>query len=102
MLDAHIDRALLDNFLTEYKPDYLWLPVEKAKEFDGETVFEQGNYALVKMADGRAYPLYDEFSFQADCGVGFPTLPTTPPATHPSVAAITLIFEYEAINLPYF
>ena len=62
MLDAHIDRALLDNFLTEYKPDYLWLPADKAAEFDGKTVFEQGNYALVKMSDSRAYPLYDELA----------------------------------------
>lgn len=62
MLDAHIDRALLDNFLTEYKPDYLWLPADKAAEFDGKTVFEQGNYALVKRADSRAYPLYDELA----------------------------------------
>lgn len=62
MLDAHIDRALLDNFLTEYKPDYLWLPVDKAAEFDGKTVFNQGNYALVKREGSRAYPLYDELA----------------------------------------
>lgn len=62
MLDAHIDRTLLDNFLTEYKPDYLWLSADKAAEFNGKTIFEQGNYALVKMSDSRAYPLYDELA----------------------------------------
>lgn len=62
MLDAHIDRALLGNFLTEYKPDYLWLSADKAAEFNGKTVFEQGNYALVKMSDSRTYPLYDELA----------------------------------------
>ena len=39
MLDAHIDNELLGNFLNEYKPDYLWLPEEKAGDFSGDNVY---------------------------------------------------------------
>lgn len=31
MLDEHIDREALGEFLTAYKPDYLWLPEKKPR-----------------------------------------------------------------------
>lgn len=62
MLDEHIDRELLDNFLTLYKPDYLWLPTDKAAEFEGEAVYASNGYTLLKRADEHVYPLYGELA----------------------------------------
>ena len=62
MLDEHIDRELLDNFLTLYKPDYLWLPNEKTTDFEGEAVYFSNGYTLLKRADEHVYPLYGELA----------------------------------------
>lgn len=62
MLDEHIDRELLDNFLTLYKPDYLWLPTDKTAEFEGEAVYASNGYTLLKRADEHVYPLYGELA----------------------------------------
>ncbi len=62
MLDEHIDREALGEFLTAYKPDYLWLPEKKAAEFDGRAVYADCGYALVKRTDEHVFPLYDELA----------------------------------------
>ncbi len=62
MLDEHIDRELLNNFLNLYKPDYLWLPTDKTDEFEGKAVYDTKGYTLLKRADERAYPLYQELA----------------------------------------
>ena len=62
MLDEHIDRELLDNFLNLYKPDYLWLPSDKTTEFDGEIVYSSNGYSLLKRKDEHAYPLHDKLA----------------------------------------
>lgn len=62
MLDAHIDADLLNHFLTAYRPDYLWVPADKAAEFDGENVYESCGYALIKRADENVYPLYKDLA----------------------------------------
>ena len=62
MLDAHIDADLLHHFLTAYGPDYLWVPAEQAADFEGEKVYESCEYALIKRADEKVYPLYEELA----------------------------------------
>lgn len=62
MLDEHLDSELLDRFLAEYRPDYLWVPEQKAPDFDGQTVYTDDGYALVRRADEHAFPLYDELA----------------------------------------
>jgi acyl-CoA synthetase (AMP-forming)/AMP-acid ligase II len=62
MLDVHIAPDLLAHFLTAYRPDYLWVPIEKAGEFEGTTVYESCGYALIKRAAECAYPLYKELA----------------------------------------
>lgn len=62
MLDEHIDGALLDNFLSMYRPDYLWLPVKDAVRFDGQAVYSAYGYTLLKRPDEHVYPLYDELA----------------------------------------
>lgn len=48
LLDANKDSELLHQLLKVYQPEYLWLPKERADEFDGYTVYELKEYALFK------------------------------------------------------
>ena len=61
LLNAQIDRELLNNLLELYKPSYLWLPEEQAGQFSGmEAVYEAYGYVLLKTDYDKKYPLYDE------------------------------------------
>ena len=62
MLDEHIDRGALDGFLRTYRPDYLWLPEQSAPEFDGEIVYTDNGYALLKRPDRNVFPLFDDLA----------------------------------------
>ena len=62
MLDEHIDRELLNNFLSLYKPDYLWLPSCLVREFHGEAVYNSNGYTLLKCFDEHVYPLYEQLA----------------------------------------
>lgn len=62
MLDAHIDSQLLHQFLNEYKPDYLWVPENQKDNFDGDIVYQNLNYALIKTRNDKVYPLFDELA----------------------------------------
>ena len=62
MLDEHIDRSLLENFLRLYRPDYLWLPNTALESFDGRKVYSAHGYTLLKRSDEYAFKLYDELA----------------------------------------
>lgn len=62
MLDEHIDLELLNNFLNYYRPDYLWLPSDKADNFTGKIVCSSNGYSLLKRTDEHVYPLYEELA----------------------------------------
>lgn len=62
MLDAHIDRVLLHNFLNIYKPDYLWVPAENEAEFSGREVYRNWDYVLIKTENEHIYPLHDDLA----------------------------------------
>lgn len=62
LLDGHIDRELLDNFLRLYRPDYLWLPIAQSSDFEGDIVFSAYGYALLKRADEHCFPLHDDLA----------------------------------------
>lgn len=62
MLDVHIDAALLKHFFEVYKPDYLWVPEERAGDFVGKAVFSELGYVLVKCTESRTYQIYDELA----------------------------------------
>lgn len=62
MLDEHVDRDLLKNFLAMYKPDYLWLPDNTAPEFVGDAVCSLHGYTLLKRADEHVYPLHENLA----------------------------------------
>ena len=62
MLDEHIDRSLLENFLTLYRPDYLWLPDAAVAEFEGAPLYSAHGYTLLKRADEHVYRLHDDLA----------------------------------------
>ena len=62
MLDEQLDKDLLVSFLHLYKPDFLWLPENRVCEFEGEEVYRDCNYALIKRLDTASYPMYNELA----------------------------------------
>jgi len=61
LLNAHLEKELLNNLLDSYLPSYLWTPEEMAAEFAGmETVYSSYNYTLLKTGYDKKYELYDE------------------------------------------
>ena len=62
MLDRHVDRALLDSFLETYRPGYLWLPQEDSAALLGDPVYSAHGYTLLKRAEERPFPLYNELA----------------------------------------
>lgn len=63
MLDAHLDRELLNNFLEIYKPDYIWLPDGHVDEFSGfKKVYSALNYALLKTPYTKEFELHEDLA----------------------------------------
>lgn len=63
LLNAHIDRELLDNLLGLYCPAYLWIPKEQTGQFpEMETVYESYGYVLLRTGYDKNYPLYEELA----------------------------------------
>lgn len=60
MLDAHMDKELLDTLIKTYCPDYLWIPSALAGEHDGCCELEFGGYSLLRTQYDHKYPLNDE------------------------------------------
>ncbi len=58
LLNAHLEKELLDNLLVKYKPSYLWIPQELFIEFpEMEIVYSAWNYALVRTGFHIQYKL---------------------------------------------
>ncbi len=63
MLNAHLDRTLLNDLLVKYAPSYLWVPSDMAGDFTGmEIVYAAYSYNLLKTGYDRQYTLYDELA----------------------------------------
>jgi long-chain acyl-CoA synthetase len=62
LLDAHLDRELLNSLIDSYKPDYLWLPAAIALALDYEAVYTALDYTLVKTPFIKSYKLFDELA----------------------------------------
>lgn len=63
LLNAHIDRELLDHLLSLYCPAYLWMPEDQTGQFPGmESVYEAYGYVLLRTGYGRNFPLYKELA----------------------------------------
>ena len=63
LLNAGLDRTMIEDLLTTYCPSYLWLPERKAAEFKSmETVYTAHGYCLMKTGCGTQYPLHDDLA----------------------------------------
>jgi acyl-CoA synthetase (AMP-forming)/AMP-acid ligase II len=63
LLNADIDREMLDALLENYRPDYLWLPSDMADRFgDCGNVYAAWGYSLLKTRHARAFALNDDLA----------------------------------------
>lgn len=62
LLDAHLNREMLDSLIQAYKPDYLWLPAEVSYEFKYKQVYKALDYVLVKTPYTKAFDLFDNLA----------------------------------------
>jgi len=63
MLDSKMDQELLTGLMKIYKPQYLWLPNERANEFpDSQIVFSKHNYSLVKLNQNSSFSLHPDLA----------------------------------------
>lgn len=63
MLDAKLDKDLLDNLINIYEPSYIWLSSELAdKYFDEIPKFESYQYSLVQLPNNKKTELSDDLA----------------------------------------
>lgn len=63
LLNARINKDFLDRLSATYKPAYLWLPSEKAKEANwGTQVYSHGRFSLLKTAYVTDYALHEDLA----------------------------------------
>lgn len=63
LLNAHLERELLNNLLSTYRPSYLWVPKEQAGQFeDAVQVYESFGYALLRTGYKTLQPLHDDLA----------------------------------------
>lgn len=61
LLNAHLDKELLDNLLNMYMPSYLWVPEEqKASYASTDVVYENMGYCLLRICYEKKYTMADE------------------------------------------
>ena len=63
LLNAHLEKELLDNLVGTYKPEYIWVPTEMCTEYEkynAQNVFSEYGYTLLKTTFDANYELYDE------------------------------------------
>ncbi len=61
LLNANMDRGMLEHLLETYHPSYLWMPEEKAGQFRGfQAVYRAYSYALLQTGYGIGYPMHGE------------------------------------------
>lgn len=63
LINDSINYELFDNLLLMYKPEYIWLPREKARAANwGSEVYYYGNYVLLKTDYVIYYKLHDDLA----------------------------------------
>ena len=61
LLNAHLERNLLDELLVAYEPKFLWVPEGQTDGFTGmEHVYSSYGYCLLKTGYSTEYPLFPE------------------------------------------
>ena len=63
LLHDSINRELFDNLLLTYKPEYIWLPCEKAKSANwGREVYHYGNYVFLRTDYFIDYEIHEDLA----------------------------------------
>lgn len=63
LLNAHLERELLDHLLEIYQPKFLWLPDGQSADFpEMETVYQGYDYSLLKTGYKKEYPLHPDLA----------------------------------------
>jgi long-chain acyl-CoA synthetase len=63
MLDASMDKGLLENLISTYNPEYIWFPTVMADQFTNEEIiYSILGYSLIKLYDNSAYELHDDLA----------------------------------------
>ena len=61
LLNSNLDENLLNNLLNTYKPEFIWLPAEQIKQFQGmRKIHEAYNYVLLKTDYEKSYALHED------------------------------------------
>lgn len=63
LLNARINKDFLEKLLRHYRPAYVWLPSDKAREAAwGSQVYSHGRFSLLKTAYGTDYALHEDLA----------------------------------------
>lgn len=63
LLNAHMDRSLLEQLILRYRPSYLWMPEEDAASFEKYPKACQAfGYCLLETGFGAAYPMHEDLA----------------------------------------
>lgn len=61
LLNAHLERELMNGLLYSYCPEFIWVPEKMVAEFHGmENVYTAYSYCLLKTNYDKQYPMYPE------------------------------------------
>ncbi|MGA2405360.1 MAG: AMP-binding protein [Bacteroidales bacterium] len=59
LLDASLDKELLDDLIEAYKPEYLWLPKYRLPEFSqAKVIYPADEYSLIKLEFDKTFQLH--------------------------------------------
>ena len=63
MIDAALDVGLLTALRTAYRPNYAWIPAERAEEFQpSRTILRRDEYVLLDLAEKNPFPLHEDLA----------------------------------------
>ncbi|MCK9206673.1 MAG: AMP-binding protein [Salinivirgaceae bacterium] len=77
LLDAGLDKELLDELILRYQPEYLWIPESRSSEFSNNScIYEFKGYQLLKTSFNSNFQLYNELAllFATSGSTGSPKL----------------------------
>jgi long-chain acyl-CoA synthetase len=77
LLDASLEKDLLQQLLEKYGPEFVWLPSEKITDYpSNKIVFEAFGYALLRFKETPVFPMHDELAllFTTSGSTGSPKL----------------------------
>lgn len=61
LLNAHLEKELLNNLLDNYNPSYIWVPADQINDFSNvETVYSTQGYTLLRTSYNKEYELFPE------------------------------------------